>query len=241
MKAASMTDVTQILSQIEHGDPAAAERLLPLVYDELRQLAAAKLANEKPGQTLQATALVHEAYIRLVDVEHASVLGFGAAISLPPRPRRCGESLSKTLAARDARSTAAIFIAWSSASRIWQPLPRTSDLLAIDEALERLAEEDPQAAELVKLRFFAGFSIPEAAEIWSLPHKCVRAVGLRAGLAPLRSRRIALREPDCASKAEVSCGPCWRVGYVRPIKKSFPISGRIRSRRRITLWSHVPW
>ena len=66
-----MTDVTQILSEIEHGDPAAAERLLPLVYDELRKLAAAKLAHEKPGQTLQATALVHEAYLRLVDVEQA--------------------------------------------------------------------------------------------------------------------------------------------------------------------------
>ena len=66
-----MTDVTQILSEIEHGDPAAAEQLLPLVYDELRKLAAAKLANEKPGQTLQATALVHEAYLRLVDVEQA--------------------------------------------------------------------------------------------------------------------------------------------------------------------------
>ena len=87
-----MTDVTQILSEIEHGDPAAAERLLPLVYDELRKLAAAKLANEKPGQTLQATALVHEAYLRLVDSRARPSTGTVAAISSPRPPRRCGGS-----------------------------------------------------------------------------------------------------------------------------------------------------
>ena len=84
-----MSDVTQILSQIESGDPKAAEQLLPLVYDELRKLAAAKMAQEKPGQTLQATALVHEAYIRLVDGEKAPHWD-RRGTSLPPRPRRCG-------------------------------------------------------------------------------------------------------------------------------------------------------
>ena len=84
-----MSDVTRILSAIEQGDPHAAEQLLPLVYDELRKLAAAKLAQEKPGQTLQATALVHEAYLRLVDVAKVQA-GTVGAISSPPRPRRCG-------------------------------------------------------------------------------------------------------------------------------------------------------
>ena len=90
-EAVSMYDVTRILSAIERGDPKAAERLLPLVYDELRRLAAAKLAHEKPGQTLQAPALVHEAYLRLVDVEEAQH-GTAAGTSSPPRPRRCGGS-----------------------------------------------------------------------------------------------------------------------------------------------------
>ena len=87
-----MNDVTRILTAIEQGDPQAAEQLLPLVYDELRRLAAQKLAQEKPGQTLQATALVHEAYLRLVDAEPKSGAGTVAAISLPPLPRRCGGS-----------------------------------------------------------------------------------------------------------------------------------------------------
>ena len=88
-----MSDVTQILSEIEQGDPAAAEQLLPLVYDELRKLAAAKLAQEKPGQTLQATALVHEAYLRLVGSERPSSGTVGGTF-LPRPPRRCGESFS---------------------------------------------------------------------------------------------------------------------------------------------------
>ena len=94
-----MSDVTRILSQIESGDPSAAEQLLPLVYDELRKLAAAKLAQEKPGQTLQATALVHDAYIRLVDVEKASTGTAGGIFSQLP-PRRCGGFWWKTLGDR---------------------------------------------------------------------------------------------------------------------------------------------
>ena len=94
-----MSDVTRILSQIESGDPSAAEQLVPLVYDELRKLAAAKLAQEKPGQTLQATALVHEAYLRLVGVGEAST-GTAAAISSLPRPRPCGGFWWRTPAAK---------------------------------------------------------------------------------------------------------------------------------------------
>lgn len=159
-----MADVTQILSQIESGDPVAAEQLLPLLYDELRKLAAQKLAHEKPGQTLQATALVHEAYIRLVDVQkvqHWNSRGhfFGAAAEamrriLVENARRRGRS--KHGGDRDREELAA--------SRIAAPEVST-DLLDLDLALERLAKHDPQAAELVKLRYFAGLTIPQAAEI----------------------------------------------------------------------------
>jgi hypothetical protein len=101
----AMSDVTQILSQIESGDPKAAEQLLPLVYDELRKLAAAKMAQENPGQTLQATALVHDAYIRLVDVEKLNT-GTRVATSLLLLPRRCDASWWNAHAARDARNAA---------------------------------------------------------------------------------------------------------------------------------------
>jgi RNA polymerase sigma factor (TIGR02999 family) len=159
-----MSDVTQILSEIEHGDPAAAERLLPLVYDELRKLATAKLANEKPGQTLQATALVHEAYLRLVGCEPTQQWDsrghfFVAAAEAMRRllienARRKGRKKHGGGAQRVELDE----------SDLATTLP-DERLLAIDEALDRLVEEDPQAAELVKLRFFAGFSITEAAEI----------------------------------------------------------------------------
>ena len=106
MARGSMSDVTRILSQIEQGDPPAAEQLLPLVYDELRKLAAAKLAQEKPGQTLQATALVHEAYLRLVGPANADGFKKRAAISLPPRRRRCGGFWSNRHAEKAAPSAA---------------------------------------------------------------------------------------------------------------------------------------
>ena len=159
-----MTDVTQILSQIESGDPSAAEQLLPLVYDELRKLAAAKLGHEKPGQTLQATALVHEAYVRLVDADasqHWSSRGhfFGAA----------AEAMRRILV-ENARRRARIKHGGDrcreelASSGIAAP-EISEDLLALDEALERLAEHDSQAAELVKLRFFAGLTIPQTADL----------------------------------------------------------------------------
>src|SRR6476661_4834800 len=159
-----MSDVTRILSQIEQGDPAAAEQLLPIVYDELRKLAAVRLANEDPGQTLQATALVHEAYIRLVDGQqfhHWNSRGhfFGAA----------AEAMRRILV-ENARRRARVK---HGGDRIREELASSGvaapeidlDLLALDEALERLAEHDAASAELVKLRYFAGLTIPQAAEI----------------------------------------------------------------------------
>lgn len=158
-----MTDVTQILSQIEQGDPNAAEQLLPLVYDELRKLAAAKLANEKPGQTLQATALVHDAYIRLVDVEKAQHWNsrghfFGAAAEamrriLVENARRKG----RVRHGHEQKRVELPDVASSSG-----PSPET--ILAVDEAVTRLGEDDPTAANIVKLHFFAGFTLDETAE-----------------------------------------------------------------------------
>src|SRR6476660_3743412 len=150
-----MTDVTQILSQIESGDPSAGEHLLPLVYEELRKLAAAKLVHEKPGQTLQATGLVHEAYLRLVDVEKAQHWNsrghfFGAA----------AEAMRRILV-ENARRRAR---AKHGGDRIREDIASTG-IAAPDEALERLAEHDGPSAQLVKLRYFAGLTIPQAAEI----------------------------------------------------------------------------
>jgi RNA polymerase sigma factor (TIGR02999 family) len=157
-----MNDVTQILSQIEQGDPSAAEQLLPLVYDELRKLAAAKLANEKPGQTLQATALVHDAYIRLVDVEKAQHWNsrghfFGAAAEamrriLVDQARRKG---------RQRRGGA--FQRCELADDDLVTYPVGDGLLDLDAAITSLSKVDSQAAELVKMRVFAGMTVEEAA------------------------------------------------------------------------------
>ena len=159
-----MNEVTRILGAIEAGDPRAGEQLLPLVYNELRKLAAQKLAQEKPGQTLQATALVHEAYLRLLDndeSQHWNSRGhfFGAA----------AEAMRRILV-ENARRRAR---AKHGGERIREELPPSEiaapeideNLLALDDALDRLAEHDRQAAELVKLRYFAGLTIPQAAEI----------------------------------------------------------------------------
>lgn len=159
-----MTDVTQILSQVEEGDSAAAEQLLPLVYDELRRLAAAKLGSEKPGQTLEATALVHEAYLRLVGgekVQHWDSRGHFFAAAAEAMRRILVEN-----ARRKGRDKHGGNLNRVDASEL-DLVTTTSDeeLLAIDEALDGLVKEDAQAAELVKLRFFAGFSISEAAQI----------------------------------------------------------------------------
>lgn len=158
-----MSDVTQILHQIEQGDAAAAEQLLPLVYEELRKLASLRLQQENPGQTLQATALVHEAYLRLVDTENGQYWQgrghfFAAAaeamrrilVENARRKKRLkhGGDLSRQML--DAASLAA---------------PEThEDLIALDAALDRLKDIDPQAVELVHLRYFVGLPIAEAAE-----------------------------------------------------------------------------
>ena len=157
-----MTEVTQILSQIEQGDPSAAEQLLPLVYDELRKLAAAKLANEKPGQTLQATALVHEAYMRLVDVDEVDNWKsrghfFGAAAEAMRRILVDNARRKQRLKHGGDRKRVDL-----EESLIMSD-DRVHQLLALEEALEKLASESPEKADLVKLRYFAGLSHQEAA------------------------------------------------------------------------------
>ncbi|MEX2188870.1 MAG: ECF-type sigma factor [Pirellulales bacterium] len=162
-----MTDVTRILSEVEHGDSAAAEKLLPLVYNELRRLASARLANENPGQTLQATALVHEAYVRLVDVDkaqHWNSRGHFFAAAAEAMRRILVES-----ARRKRRDKHGGQLQRVELDEIVLATTTSDDqLLEIDEALDALAEDDPQAAELIKLRFFAGFSLSEAAQIVGL-------------------------------------------------------------------------
>ena len=170
-----MNDVTRILSAIELGDPRAAEQLLPLVYDELRRLAAQRLAHEKPGQTLQATALVHDAYLRLVGLDEARGWDgrghFFAAAAEAMRRILVDNARRKRTAKHGGghrrRDLDEVEIAAG------EPI---DDLLALDEALTRLAVEDPAKAELVKLRFFAGLSIEEAA----------RALGISAATAKRR-------------------------------------------------------
>ena len=160
-----MSDVTQILSQIEHGDPAAADRLLQLVYEELRKLAAAKLANEKPGQTLQATALVHEAYIRLVDSENVqrwdSRRHFFAAAAESMRRILIDNARRKQTQKRGGDRQR------QELEAVAAPQP-DEDLLALDEALKKLAVKEPLKAKLVELRYFAGLTGEEAAEILSI-------------------------------------------------------------------------
>jgi RNA polymerase sigma factor (TIGR02999 family) len=157
-----MTDVTRILSAIEQGDPQAAEQLLPLVYDELRKLAAERLAQEKPGQTLQATALVHEAYLRLVDVEgaqHWNSRGhFFAAAAEAMRRILVDNARRKQSKKRGGDRVRLDLDQFAPATS-----ERLDDVLDIDAALAGLTRADSQAAELVKLRYFAGLSIPQAA------------------------------------------------------------------------------
>ena len=157
-----MSEVTRILSAVEEGDPAAAERLLPLVYDELRQLAARKLAQEKPGQTLQATALVHEAYLRLVggekDQHWDSRRHFFAAAAEAMRRILIDQARRRHARKRGGQADRRPL----KESRIAAPTP-DDELLAVHEALADLARADPDAAALVKLRYFAGLTAAEAA------------------------------------------------------------------------------
>jgi len=157
-----MSDVTRILSAIEQGDPSAAEQLLPLVYDELRKLATQRLAQEKPGQTLQATALVHEAYVRLVDGEKAQLWTsrghfFAAAAEAMRRILVENARRKQSLKRGGDHLRADLDVQQISAPEIQE------DVIALDQALTKLATTDKQAAELVQLRYFAGLTLPEAA------------------------------------------------------------------------------
>ena len=162
-----MSEVTRILSQIESGDPAAAEQLLPLVYEELRKLAAARLAQEKPGQTLQATALVHDAYIRLVDVEQAQnwdSRGHFFAAAAEAMRRILVESARRHASLK--RGAQANRVELDEHTLVCDA--QTFDLLALDDALRKLEKHDPQAGRLVELRFFAGMGHQDAAEAMGL-------------------------------------------------------------------------
>jgi len=166
-----MTDVTQILNAIEQGDAGAAEQLLPLVYDDLRRLATARMAGQRPDHTLQATALVHEAYLRLVDpAQHWDSQGhfFAAAaeamrrilVECARRKQRIKHGGRKQREPLDQMAEIAL------------PMP-SDDLLALHEALGKMEAEDPATAQLVKLRFFAGFSMSQVAEALGQPLRSV--------------------------------------------------------------------
>ena len=166
-----MSEVTRILSAIDGGDPHAAEELLPLVYDELRKLAAARLRQEKPGQTLDATALVHEAYLRLVGDDNDRQLA-------EPRPLLRGSGRGHaTHPARTAPATSNRQKRGGGRRRIdlddlnSHLSQTTTSLIALDEALEKLEREDYLAARLVKLRFFAGLTLKQAAESLGLSER----------------------------------------------------------------------
>jgi RNA polymerase sigma factor (TIGR02999 family) len=157
-----MSDVTRILSGIEQGDPTAAEQLLPLVYDELRKLAAQKMAKEAPGQTLQPTALVHEAYLRLVGPQegrHWDNRGhFFAAAAESMRRILVENARRKT---RQKRGGAGQRVDLDEGDLVMITAP--DQLLAVDDTLGKLCAQDPVGAEVVKLRYFAGFSLDEVA------------------------------------------------------------------------------
>ena len=223
-----MSEATRILSAIEQGDPSAAEELLPLVYNELRRLAAQKLAQEKPGQTLQATALVHEAYLRLVDAS-------GAALEQPrPFLRRRGRG-----DAADPRRESPPQAAAQTGRRPWQQhvdsddMPaiaarRPLEVLAVHEALDRLAAKSPRKAELVKLRYFLGLHDGRGgANPGHCPGDGRRRLDLRQGVAasavaPGRGEKLArLRKKyrgflpvlalDDEAHPETETSPCPKV------------------------------
>ena len=165
----AMTDVTRILNAIEQGDPKAADELLPLVYEELRLLAAQKLSHESPGQTLQATALVHEAYIRLVERDDQSWDNrrhfFTAAAEAMRRILIENARRKKSVKRGGDRQKIEL-----SEANLALESP-SGDLLALNEALNRLSAEEPPVADLVKLRYFAGLTIDQVAEIQGISRR----------------------------------------------------------------------
>jgi len=165
-----MSDVTRILTQIDAGDLAAAEQLLPLVYDELRKLAVVKLAQEKPGQTLQATALVHEAYLRLVDSGRAqdwNSRGHFFCAAAEAMRRILVESARRKQSLKRGGGGARVELADVSVALT----DRGINLFDLDDALSQLELHDRPAAQLVKLRYFAGFGHQEAAEMLGISRR----------------------------------------------------------------------
>jgi len=167
-----MSDVTRILNAIGGGDSKAAQDLLPLVYEELRKLAAHKMANEAPGQTLQPTALVHEAWLRLVGTENPQFEGRGHFFAA------AAEAMRRILIDR-ARQKLSLKRGTGAARVNLEDLDVASaadddTLLAVDEALTKLAREDPDSAEFIKLRFFAGMTNDEAAQALGIPERTAR-------------------------------------------------------------------
>src|SRR5689334_3545460 len=163
-----MSDVTRILSEMEAGNPRAAEQLLPLVYEELRKLAAAKLAQEKPGQTLQATALVHDAYLRLVDsngARHWNSRGHFFAAAAEAMRRILVEQFRRKNQVKHGGHFQRVELDGLAASADDQPV----DVEALDESLARLEAHDALAASVVKLRYFAGLSVAETAQSLGIP------------------------------------------------------------------------
>jgi RNA polymerase sigma factor (TIGR02999 family) len=166
-----MTAITRILSDIQRGDPAAAGELLPLIYQELRQLASSKMARERPGHTIQATALVHEAFLRLTDVEQPQDWNgrahFFAAAAEAMRRILIENARQKKSLKRGGNLRRQCLHADLPVFDESKPI---DDLLALDEALGRLADKDPVTADLVKLRYFAGLTLPQAAQILGISH-----------------------------------------------------------------------
>jgi RNA polymerase sigma factor (TIGR02999 family) len=159
-----MTDVTRILFAIEQGDPHAAQQLLPLVYNELRKLAAEKMVQERPGQTLQATALVHEAYLRLVEGQNAlhwNSRGHFFAAAAEAMRRILVENARRKRGLKHGGGYERVNL---DEAVSYAPEP-AEELLCLNDALDKLAQEDPKKAELVKLRYFTGLSVQEAADV----------------------------------------------------------------------------
>jgi RNA polymerase sigma factor (TIGR02999 family) len=186
-----MSDVTRILSQIEAGDPSASEQLLPLVYEELRKLAASKLAQEKSSDAFQATALVHEAYLRLVDVEKAqkwNSRGHFFSAAAEAMRRILVESARRNARVRHGGDHQRVEL--RDAPQPQGPTPET--ILAVDEAVTQLALDDPAAAEIVKLHFFGGLTLDETADALGVS----RATAYRQWAYARACLRLALRDHE---------------------------------------------
>lgn len=163
-----MTEITRILTAIDQGDAQAANKLLPLVYDELRRLAAHKLSHEKPGQTLQATALVHEAYLRLAGSENQNWDSRGHFFAAAAEAMRRILVENARRRQRRQQSGAREQVELDEVEPAIQP--PSDDLIAVHEALDRLADKDRLKADLVKLRYFVGLTVPQAAEVLGVSH-----------------------------------------------------------------------